>query len=290
MKKEYLPIIYALFSAIVWGASFVATKLALDAIPPFTLAFFRFVIAYLFMEILSFIIKDKETIDKKDKFTVFMMGFTGVTLYYAFENYGLQYTSASNGSLIIATIPLFTLIINRFFLKEHLSIRRWSGIIIAFVGIYILLFGFSLSFKLNWRGDMMMFLSAASWIGYTYFTLNLSRKYGMLAITKELAWWGTITLIPFAIYEKFHYGFCLMKFTMPAVISLLFLAIFCSAIAYITWNKALQDGDVKVVNGFIYIIPLFSIILESLMIIHNISSNIIISSILIIGGLFLSGM
>ncbi len=287
MKKN-IYLFYALFSAFVWGISFTATKVALNAIPPFMIAFFRFILAYIFLEIVSFLLKIKETIKKEDRRTLFFMALSGITFYYAFENYGLKYTSAANSSLIISTIPLFTLLINRFFLKESLKKHHWIGIFTSLTGIYILLFGFSFSFHLNWKGDMIMFLSVVSWISYTYFTTSLKNNYNMITITKELSYYGILTLIPFTLYEKFHYGFCIMKFTWPTIFSILFLGIICSAIAYWTWNKALTEGDVKITNTFIYLIPLFAIISEQIILKTLPPFHIYIAATLIIMGLFIT--
>jgi len=280
-------IIFAFISSIIWGMSFLATKIAVIEIPPITLGFLRFLIAYITLLFITKLLKIEEKIEKKHIFFIVMMGFTGVTLSFVFENYGLQYTSASNASLIISTVPIFTLIFNAFVLKEKISKMIVFGIILSFIGIYFLLFGFSLKMNFNFKGDIIMFFASFSWVAYTYFT-KTKMHYSVLTITKYLSLYGLILFIPFMIIEWIVSKGITIQMSGIGLISLLYLGIICSALAYLLWNTALRDGDSKRVNSFIYLIPIFSIIAESLYYKKMPSLNIFISSFLIISGLFIA--
>ncbi len=287
MKKK-MSFFLALGVAVIWGASFVATKVLVTKIPPASAAFLRFLIAYIILFIIAKVRKDNIKIAFKDRLIMILMGLSGVTLYFLFENYGMQFTSAANASLIIATVPIFTVILNKFILKDKISELAIVGIIISLIGIYILIFGFRIVFDINLRGDAVMFLSVFSWVGYTYLAKKVKSHYNIITVTKELTLYGTIFFIPFVIYEVIKNPTFINNFNTQSIIALLYLSIVCSALAYLMWNKALKDEDSHLVNSFIYIIPLFSIITESLYLRTLPSLKIYISALLVVSGLFLT--
>ncbi len=287
MKKK-MSFILALGVAVIWGASFVATKVLVEKIPPASAAFLRFLIAYIILFIIARMRKDNIAIAFRDRLIMILMGLSGVTLYFLFENYGLQFTSAANASLIVSTVPIFTVILNKFVLKEKISIIAIVGIIISLIGIYILMFGFKIVLDINLRGDAIMFLSVLSWMGYTYLAKKVKSHYNIITVTKELTLYGTLFFIPFVIYEVMKNPEFISNFNTQSIIALLYLSIICSALAYLMWNKALKDEDSHLVNSFIYIIPLFSIITESLYLRRLPSLNVYISALLVVSGLLLT--
>ncbi len=281
MKKSH---IFAFLSALIWGISFLATKIAVIEISPSLLGLLRFIIAYLTLLIIEKIFSLKENIKREHRKHIMLMGLFGVTLYFVFENVGLKFTSAANASLIISSVPVFTLIFNRFVLKEKISKIMYIGIIISFIGIYILIFGFSLNIEINVKGDLIMFLAVFSWVFYTYFAKQ-KLDYSILTITKELSLYGALFFIPFVLFE-FIYGYKL-NISLNGMISLFYLGVICSALAYVMWNTALREGDSKIVNSYIYLIPIFSILAESIYYKRFPHINTFIATILILSGVFL---
>lgn len=286
--KSRLSVFLALTVAILWGVSFVATKIVVDFIPPTSAAFMRFVIAFVILMFVSVIRRNSKPIKGRDRFHIMMMGLTGVTLYFLAENYGLKFTSAANGSLIVSTVPIFTVIFNAVFLREKFPPITIIGIVLSFIGIYVLLFGFSFDMNINWRGDAVMFFAVLSWLGYTYYAKKAGNKYNAMQITTELTFWGAIFFIPFVIYDIFRDPMFITAFTVKSVLALLYLGIICSALAYVMWNKALQNEDSHLVNSFIYLIPLFSIITESLYMREMPPLRVFIAALTIIAGLFIT--
>lgn len=286
--KSRLSVFLALTVAIIWGVSFVATKIVVASIPPTSAAFMRFVIAFVILIGVSSLKKRNALMRGKDRFYIMMMGLTGVTLYFLAENYGLKFTSAANGSLIVSTVPVFTVIFNALFLRERFPAITVIGIIMSFIGIYVLLFGFSPYLSINWKGDIVMFISVLSWLGYTFYAKKLGNRYNSMQITTELTFWGAVFFIPFVIYDIFRDPMFITAFTVKSLLALLYLGIICSALAYVMWNKALQDEDSHLVNSFIYLIPLFSIITESFYLRQMPPLRVFIAALTIIAGLFIT--
>jgi len=279
--------VYGLIPAIIWGISFIATKQAVAEVPPSTLGFIRFLIAYLVLEMVTLFRKEKEKVSLKERAILFLMGFFGVTLYFVGENFGLQYTFSSNASLIVSTIPIFTLIAERIVFRKKPSLMITLGLVMSFIGIYILIFGFSFIKEVNVKGDLVMFVPVFSWVIFTYIAKKKKPCLSTFLVTKEMTFYGAIGFLPFMLFEMKR-GLCIFRLSHLTWISILYLAIICSSLSYILWNKALKEYDEKLVNSFIYIIPVFTIIAELLISRSIPKISMLISSIFIIGGLFIT--
>jgi drug/metabolite transporter (DMT)-like permease len=150
----------ALFSATVfWGLSFVATKVALESFPVFTLIFFRLGLgAGLFL--VFFLRLGFPKFSRPDHKSLFLIALFEPGLYFVFETIGLQYTTAPKASLIIATIPIVVLILAYFFLRERSTPAGFLGIVISLLGIGVLTTGdsqFRLAFGGQFSGDLLIF-------------------------------------------------------------------------------------------------------------------------------------
>ena len=159
----------ALFTVIVWGTTFISTKILLNAFKPVEILFYRFVMALIFLFILyPHFLQIKE---KKRELLFISAGISGVTLYYLLENIALTYTMASNVAVIVSTVPFFTGIISRIFLKESDKLKSnfFIGFILAIVGIFLISFNGS-EVKLNPTGDILALLSAIVWSFYSVIT------------------------------------------------------------------------------------------------------------------------
>jgi len=287
--KKTMLYVYGLIPAVIWGISFIATKEAVREVPPSTLGFVRFVLAYLVLEAVTLIKKEPapKSIPAKERFVLFLMGFFGVTLYFVGENYGLQYTSSSNGSLIVSTIPIFTLIAERIVYRKRPSLRAVSGVILSFIGIYLLIFGFSFIRQVNVRGDLVMFVPVFSWVAFTYISKRKQSALSTILVTKEMTFYGAASFLPFVLFEM-KSGACIFRLSPSVWVSILYLAVICSSFAYVLWNKALKEFDERAVNSFIYTIPVFTIIAELIISRSMPKASMILSSVLIITGLFIT--
>jgi len=124
MKKKNLLMV--LIIVLLWGSSFALIKLGLDQTPPITLAFLRFAMASPLLLIYTYL-KKPASFKKsllQDWKMFFILGLTGVTLPQIFQNVGLQSTSASNSSIIVASNPVWMILFSKFLLGEELTRER----------------------------------------------------------------------------------------------------------------------------------------------------------------------
>ena len=138
MEKQILKGNYsALLTVLIWGTTFVSTKVLLEAFLPIEILFFRFVLGFLALLVISPHFLKVDSLKRELVYAA--AGLTGVCLYYLFENIALTYTLAANVSVMVSIAPFFTAILTRLFQKDREGIhpRFFIGFIIAISGKHI---------------------------------------------------------------------------------------------------------------------------------------------------------
>ncbi|MEE0998519.1 MAG: DMT family transporter, partial [Treponemataceae bacterium] len=194
-QNSFYGYVLACFSVFIWGITFVCTKQLLIYFSALEILFIRFALAYLFLWILY---PHKLKISKKENLLVALAGLTGVTLYQFTENLALDFTTASNVSIIVAICPIFTALTSQIFLKEkHLTLNFCLGFSLAFVGVILVSFNGKLNFNLSPKGDILALISAICWGFYSLFVTIINKKgYNTIGITRKIFFYALIFMIP----------------------------------------------------------------------------------------------
>ncbi|MHB1345428.1 MAG: DMT family transporter, partial [Thermoleophilia bacterium] len=187
---------------------------------------------------------------------IFLLGLLGVTVYHLGLNYGEVTVSAGAASLMIAVVPMFTALLAIVFLKERLRVLGWIGILVSFFGVALVALGEGEGLSFDPRAVLVL-LAAVS--GAHYFVLQkpLLRVYGALRLTTFAIWAGTLPLLVF-LPGMFR---SLGTASAAATISVAYLGVFPAAIAYVTWNYALARSPASLVASFLYLPPVFTILI-----------------------------
>jgi len=259
--------IFAIISVVVlWGFSFISTKIAVVIFPPMTLGMLRFAIALFFLYIIKQKLSPKEKLNIKDIPMLFAAGITGVTLYFFFENNGISLVSASEASIAVSSIPVL-IIITDWFLekiknlkqrkKEPSKIRvwQWIGCFVSIAGVWLVA---RVSFAISGSilGYIYMSGAALSWVLYSFFTRSLFKAHSVIFIVFWQSLAGFICFIPFSAMEFKNWG----SPTVEVIVHLLFLAIFCSAIGHWFYVTALETLNVTISGIFLNVIPVVTVI------------------------------
>ncbi len=275
-----------MFVVALWGFSYVATKVLLVYIAPATIVFARFLIATV---LLFLICRERENYGRDEMGYIAIAGFLGVTSYYMFENVALTFTTATNSSLIGATIPVFFLLTADVLRKNVSEYTKYAGALIAFAGVGLLILNGTFNLHLNPLGDFLMFGSVFSWVFYTMIIHRMNSR-NVLIVSRDLTLAGTIFLLPFVLLEIRDLRVDLFSQSDLLLITsaFIYLGVFCSALGFLFWNKAIHlAGPSSTTNG-IYLIPLVTIIGDS-MIIGNVPNIYVMSgTVLILSGVYLS--
>jgi len=254
-----------------WGISFVAIKIVVGVIPPITMAVLRFCISWLILWAFSkFTIRNKISLSRKAKWLSILAGLWGITLCFIFENVGVNYTTPAQASILISTMPIFTIVITDFFKRKISSLKLYMMSLVALIGVVVVVLSNGFNIGGDVFGDILILIAAFSWGMYTFYIDKLS-GYDNLVTTIEMTKWGVIFLIPFSVVEIIlrHGEFVPIK--VDVLLWLLFLAVLCSGFGYLIWNYVIRTIGPRSAANLIYLVPLISVISDFL-ILGNIPS------------------
>lgn len=263
-KTKLIGNLCALYSALVWGTTFIVTKNLMENFNPAEILFTRFFIAFCVLLVIR-LIKGKEKAEHEksrgDEALLALCGLTGLFLYGTLEIISMRYTYASNTSTIVSTNPFFIALFALLFLKEEKPRANFFiGFLIAISGVALISFNGASQFGLNPLGDGLALLCAVAWGIYTTVVKHLSNKgYSTTYITRHTYMWGSAIMaanLPF-----FGINTDMSRFLdWRAALSLLFLGIFASCTCYLTWNYATRSIGPVNSSLYIYGIPVVTII------------------------------
>ncbi len=287
----------------IWGITFVNTKYLLNDFSAFEILVIRFLFAYIGLCI--FCPHKIHIVNKYHELLFAAAGFSGVALYQFLENIAINYTSASNVSIIVSICPFFTALTAQLFLKEkNLSIKFFFGFITAMIGVILVSFNGTLLFRFNPKGDILALIAAISWGFYSLFISKINKSgYHGIAATRHIFFYALIFMGLFLIFNEvfptlhhnqtvnINLSYSINKTRFSSIsnwLNLLFLGIGASAFCFVAWNTACNlIGTVRTTVG-IYLIPVVTISFAFLFLHESISLMGIIGAILTISGLVIS--
>ena len=274
--KAYLGLI---FTTLIWGASFVSIKICMSVFGPMYLAFFRYLLT---SGIIFFILKFSkklETVEKKDYMRLAISGLLGVTVYFGCENNAVLRISSNEASILIGTIPVFSLIFNRIIYKSKITLRNFLSILFSIFGIYLIIGG--ADFSLNILGYIFMLMAAVSWSMYQFITKPLFKKYSDMTLTMYQSIFGVLGFIPFLKFDYFN----IADLNLEIITHFMFLTILCSAVGTYLYLFGQKTLGINITAVFLNLIPVFTFVFsfifldEMLSIIQFVGAVIVIVSV-----------
>jgi drug/metabolite transporter (DMT)-like permease len=274
--------------ALLFGLSFVATKFALQSIPPFTLIFLRFSFASLFLAVFYFRRKGSRLL-REDRRRMFFASLIVPGLYFLAETYGLKLSSATSVSMLISTIPIFAGLFGFLILKERIGLWRGAAIFLSIAGVGIILSanaGGGEAWEMAHAGNLLG-LGAAVCAGlYMAIGRDLTSRYSPLTITTFQAFFAVAIFLPLAGMEMFTQGWGHVgPLTLLAVV---YLALFCSVLAFFLWNYGISRFEASKAAVFTNLVPVFTVLGASFFLGERIFLEQVIGGILVICGVSLA--
>ena len=283
---SYIGILSLIFAMFIWASSFIALKAAMEDLGPFTVIFLRMLIASLCFVyfIKSFL---KYDFSKKDIKFILLLALFEPCLYFIFESKALQLTSASQAGMITSLMPIITAMAAGYFLKEIITKQLIFGSLIAMSGaIWLSLQGTtSISSPNPLLGNFLELLAMVCGAGYTITARYLSDKYSALFITAIQAFIGAIFFTPLFIYEYFTIP---LNITMNSFLWVLYLGVVVTLAGYGLYNYALTKIQASKAAVFVYLIPVFTLILAYFVLNEKLSIIEFIACLVILVGVFIS--
>jgi len=286
-SKKTVGHLAALLTIVIWGTTFISTKILLVDFQPVEILFFRFIMGFLVL--LVAYPRRLKTTDYKQELTFIAAGLSGICLYYLLENIALTFTMASNVGVMISVAPFFTAILAHLFMKseEKLRLQFFGGFIVAMVGIILISFNGS-KLKLNPMGDLLAVIAAFVWACYSILTRKISSfGYPVILSTRRMFFYGILFMIPTLFFFNFQPD--LSRFAnMTYLFNILYLGLGASALCFVTWNFAVKELGAVKTSVYIYMVPVITVVTSVLILHEQLTLLAGIGTVLTLIGLFLS--
>ncbi|MBE9015515.1 DMT family transporter [Chroococcidiopsidales cyanobacterium LEGE 13417] len=275
-------------TAIIWGGTFVAGRIVVQTMEPFTAAFFRFAVASICLLILTQKIERRLPKLKRNQiFTVILLGLTGVFSYNAFFFLGLQTVAASRAALIVALNPTFIALGAALFFREKFNGLKLLGIITSLTGAAIVISKGQLinlfQGSIGW-GEFCIFGCVLSWVAYTLIGKSVMKSLSPLAATTYACIIGAIALLIPALFEGITQDF--IQFPLAAWLGILYLGVLGSAIGFSWYYEGVVAIGAAKASIFINLVPVSTIAFAALLLQEPITVSLVLGGVLVVVGVF----
>ncbi|MGE0008884.1 MAG: DMT family transporter [Parvibaculaceae bacterium] len=275
-----------LLLAVMWGLSIPITKLALETIPPLTLTAMRFLVAVPLFMILA---AGRLRVPWRAVPGIIALGVMGITLGNVAQSFGVEGTSASVGTIISATIPIFIVVFAAIRLAQPVAGRQWTGLLAAFAGIAVVAAGSGAEAgdmtRTTAAGVAWMLVSAVAIAFYYVWSAELTARHGTLPVAAWNALAGLVAILPLSGWEMARTP---VLITMQAAWAVVYLGVMVTVAGLLLWFYLLRAVPARVAASVQYLQPVFGIAAASLLFGDRLGPAFATGVVLILGGLALA--
>ena len=292
MQRTGHVYIKLVMTTFFWGGTFVAGKWAVGEAPPLFVATLRFAIA----SFVLWALVARRYRGSRERFPMpeggrqwaglFSLGLTGVFLYNFVFLTGLSWTSATNGSLIVAFNPLLTAVLSALWLKERVRPVQAGGLLLALLGVGVVVTHGSVavmrSLSFN-PGDLLMLGAPLAWALYTILGKKMLANFPPLVATAYASLFGTLLLLPAAALEgSLLSGF--YRLTVYGWISVLQLSLLGTVAGFVWWYEGVEMLGASRAAVFVNLVPLFGVLLSTLILSESLEVSQLAGGIVVVLG------
>ena len=292
LNSKALPYLIIILPPLFWAGNFVVGRAVVSVqVSPITLSFWRWLLAFLIL--LPFIVKplwQQRKIIQAHLWKIFILAVLSITAFNSLAYIALQYTTATNATLLNSFIPIFILVITGVFFKEKISNKQILGVFVSLAGVLVILTRLDLdvikSLTIN-KGDLWMLLAALDWALYSIFLKYLRPKeISPLPFLGVMLIIGIIVLFPILLINPFNET--PIEWNNGMIKAMVYIAIFPSIIAYLSWNYGMQKLGAATGGQFIHLMPLFGALMAVIFLGESIQLYHLLGGACIAMGLWLS--
>ncbi|MEW6712704.1 MAG: EamA family transporter [Candidatus Riflebacteria bacterium] len=276
---------------LCWGASYAATKFALEVVPPTTLAFIRFVIGGFFLALIP--AGARHHLTQKDWKDLFLIGAFGVAIAYSLLNLGLQMTTSTRTAIAAALEPIFTIVLAAIILKEGLKSRTMLAMAISIAGALLLMLGDKSPQQLineitsggEFMGDLIVIVSILLAALYSILMKPVATRIGAIRATSISFFIGAVLLLPVVYLEMSQLW--PVNFSNRALAAVIFLGLICNALAFGIWNWILKHTNAGTMAVTLNAQPLGGVAIGWVWLNEALTVNGLIGAFLILTGIWI---
>jgi drug/metabolite transporter (DMT)-like permease len=281
--------IFMLLAILCWAINFSFIKIALREFSPLAFNGIRLLFASLILIIALFVRGEGFYLAKSDIPKILFLAIIGNTAFQLLFIHGLNWTTASNTSVIMAMTPVFVALLSVLLKQEKIHWAGWLGIVISFIGFYFIITKQVGTFHFSWeelRGDLMILAGNFFWAIYTVFSKPFLEKISPLKWTSITLAVGTVFYLPFAALDIVRIQWSEISFQAWA--ALIFSGLFAIAICYVIWYASVRRVGNSKTAIYGYLTPIFTILFAYLLIAERITLLQIGGALIIFAGVYLT--
>lgn len=272
-------------AVLFWSISFVATKIAFMAFPPFTLGALRFFLAAFSLGVILVLQKGFTRPSPSDLVRLIVSGLLGITIYFAMENVGVKLATAADAAMIVASYPAITMLLEMAIYRSIFSKVRFLGVAIAIFGVYMIARESShMGGEHRFLGDIILAATGIIWSFYNFVTRKLVNKYPTILITFYQTLAGALAFLPLAWIERSQW----QRPTGSSLLALLYLGLFCSVIAFLLYTYGLKRLTSSSAVSLMNLVPIFGVIFAISFLHEPLSGFQFVGGIIVVAGIMLS--
>ena len=291
MDKKFLPYLIMILPPLFWSGNFIVGRAVSDQAAPIGLSFWRWFLAMLIL--LPFVIKpiwQQRQVIKQNIVKIILLAILSISAFNSLAYIALQYTTATNATLLNSFIPIFILIISGLFFKEKISSKQVMGVFISLLGVFVILTRLDkeviAGLEIN-KGDLWMLVAALDWALYSILLKHLRPKnLSPLPFLGIMVIIGTLFLAPLLFINPFNEN--AITWNNDMIKALAYIAIFPSIVSYLAWNYGIQKLGAALGGQFIHLMPLFGALMAVIFLGETIQLYHLIGGSCIALGLWLS--
>jgi len=275
--------------SVIWGVNFSVIKIALREFEPLALNALRFVLASLTLLVFLSLKGAVPFPERRHWGRIVFLGLLANVVYQLLFIYGVDRTLAGNAGLVLATTPVWTLILASVSGSEHHGFLVWGGVLATLVGMLLVVLGGYRGLGLGeatFTGDLLLVVAAITWAAYTVGTQELTRKYGALAVTSWTLWVGTIGLV--ALGGPSLWSVDLGRISGVGWFAVVYSGVLAIAVAYLIWNHGLEHIGGPRTAAFSNLVPVVALVTAALWLGEDPGLTQIVGAIIIIAGVWIA--
>ena len=269
MSTSLKAAIFLCFASLFWSGNFVIGRFSSleNIVSPLSLAFYRWVIAFLILTpfCLQKAVKELPLL-KKQPGMIFLIILTGPTLFNTLVYLGLTATTVINSLLIISTTPMLIILLNKLLYKAQTNIFQMIGIFISLIGVcYVITKGsFQNIFDSEFYfGDLFILLAVTSWALYSIFLKKNETGVSGFSFLYLSFVFTVILLFPVYLFDIFIQD-NFINIDQKTLLVIGYTGIFPSIISYMCWNTGVSLIGPNKSGPFLHLMPIFGGILAFL--------------------------
>ncbi len=289
LLKKIAPYMIVAVAPLCWAGNIVLARGVIHMIPPIAFSFWRWTIAFVILLPFTFGLakRDWKIAGKHWKLLV-LLGITGISCFNTLLYKAVHTITAINGALIQTTLPAFIILISLILFNERVGWFQIAGVLSCIFGAALVVLRGNIDTLVNlsfMQGDLLMIIAVIVYAVYTaLIPKRPSRMHGLSFVTYTFGI-GVMGLLPLYVWEYSRIG--PFDLNPQVIMSVLYVSIFPSIVAYICWNRGAQTIGPSRTGLFINFIPVFASILAVILLDESVKTYHFIGMGLILTGFVL---